>query len=322
MAKILGYQTATNTTVYKETDAQEIEDMFKFLSSLNVDGHTISPGTQVGIRDGNGTLIPFYTMTEVIIPGGNNQSGASEVQLIAITPGKAPNNIGVNLAEIELIDSLAWVDRIVQNGVPLGGIDAENDRDYLNRLSQELTTLTPTPVLPQDFSVLARTVAGVQRAYTFDGYNPANDSINNERMVTVYSMDADGLNVTPAIQTNVKNYLDSLREVNFIINTDTFDVYNVKVLTNITIYQGYSAADVQARVVQRIQQFLDPAIWGIAPSDDPNFPTTWQNVTNINYISLATAVKTVLGVFGTNGIPVLVLRKHGFDIFLNVVPVH
>jgi hopanoid biosynthesis associated radical SAM protein HpnH len=44
MAKILGYQVATNTTVYKETDVAELEDMFKFLSSLEVDGHTISPG--------------------------------------------------------------------------------------------------------------------------------------------------------------------------------------------------------------------------------------------------------------------------------------
>jgi hopanoid biosynthesis associated radical SAM protein HpnH len=44
MAKILGYQVATNTTVYKETDVQELEDMFKYLSSLEVDGHTISPG--------------------------------------------------------------------------------------------------------------------------------------------------------------------------------------------------------------------------------------------------------------------------------------
>jgi len=44
MAKVLGYQVATNTTVYKETEVQEIEDMFKFLSSLDVDGHTISPG--------------------------------------------------------------------------------------------------------------------------------------------------------------------------------------------------------------------------------------------------------------------------------------
>jgi MoaA/NifB/PqqE/SkfB family radical SAM enzyme len=44
MAKILGYQTATNTTVYKETDVKEIEDMFAFLSALDVDAHTISPG--------------------------------------------------------------------------------------------------------------------------------------------------------------------------------------------------------------------------------------------------------------------------------------
>jgi len=44
MAKILGYQVATNTTVYKETDAKEIEEMFAYFSSLEVDGHTISPG--------------------------------------------------------------------------------------------------------------------------------------------------------------------------------------------------------------------------------------------------------------------------------------
>src|SRR5438045_424278 len=44
MAKILGYQVATNTTVYKETDAKEIEQMFEFFSALEVDGHTISPG--------------------------------------------------------------------------------------------------------------------------------------------------------------------------------------------------------------------------------------------------------------------------------------
>jgi MoaA/NifB/PqqE/SkfB family radical SAM enzyme len=44
MAKLLGYQVATNTTVYKETEMTELEQMFKYLSSLGVDGHTISPG--------------------------------------------------------------------------------------------------------------------------------------------------------------------------------------------------------------------------------------------------------------------------------------
>jgi MoaA/NifB/PqqE/SkfB family radical SAM enzyme len=44
MAKLLGFQVATNTTVYKETEVREIEDMFRFFSWLGVDGHTISPG--------------------------------------------------------------------------------------------------------------------------------------------------------------------------------------------------------------------------------------------------------------------------------------
>ncbi len=44
MAKLIGYQVATNTTVYKETDMKEVEQMFEYFSSLEVDGHTISPG--------------------------------------------------------------------------------------------------------------------------------------------------------------------------------------------------------------------------------------------------------------------------------------
>jgi len=44
MAKLLGYQVATNTTVYRETDVQQVEDMFRFFSALGCDGHTISPG--------------------------------------------------------------------------------------------------------------------------------------------------------------------------------------------------------------------------------------------------------------------------------------
>jgi MoaA/NifB/PqqE/SkfB family radical SAM enzyme len=44
MAKVLGYQVATNTTVYKETDMEEVERMFDYLADLGVDGHTITPG--------------------------------------------------------------------------------------------------------------------------------------------------------------------------------------------------------------------------------------------------------------------------------------
>jgi MoaA/NifB/PqqE/SkfB family radical SAM enzyme len=44
MAKVLGFQVATNTTVYKETEMDDIKTLFDFLATLGVDGHTISPG--------------------------------------------------------------------------------------------------------------------------------------------------------------------------------------------------------------------------------------------------------------------------------------
>src|SRR5437762_7815544 len=44
MAKLLGYQVATHTTVYKATDMDEAEQMFDYISDLGVDGHTITPG--------------------------------------------------------------------------------------------------------------------------------------------------------------------------------------------------------------------------------------------------------------------------------------
>ena len=43
-AKEAGFTVCTNTTVYKETDTQEIEELFKTLSSLKVDGLLVSPG--------------------------------------------------------------------------------------------------------------------------------------------------------------------------------------------------------------------------------------------------------------------------------------
>lgn len=42
-AKKAGFKVVTNTTVYKETDMREIEELFRFLRSYGVDGHTISP---------------------------------------------------------------------------------------------------------------------------------------------------------------------------------------------------------------------------------------------------------------------------------------
>jgi hopanoid biosynthesis associated radical SAM protein HpnH len=42
--KRLGYQVCTNTTIYRETQLEEIEEMCAFLEGLGVDGMLLSPG--------------------------------------------------------------------------------------------------------------------------------------------------------------------------------------------------------------------------------------------------------------------------------------
>jgi hopanoid biosynthesis associated radical SAM protein HpnH len=43
-AKLLGYHVTTNTTVFKETEMEEVEHLCELVSSLGVDGMMISPG--------------------------------------------------------------------------------------------------------------------------------------------------------------------------------------------------------------------------------------------------------------------------------------
>lgn len=45
-SKRLGYHVITNTTVYRETDIEEVEQLCEFLSQIPVDGMLISPGYQ------------------------------------------------------------------------------------------------------------------------------------------------------------------------------------------------------------------------------------------------------------------------------------
>lgn len=42
-AKAAGFKVCTNTTVYKETDMNEVWQLFELLETMNVDGHQISP---------------------------------------------------------------------------------------------------------------------------------------------------------------------------------------------------------------------------------------------------------------------------------------
>lgn len=136
----------------------------------NTVGHTIPAGTFVGIRNDNGDLITFATVADVIVAPGDNVTAAGEVLLRAVDAGTQANGLS---ATPELIDVIDWVQSIAIVGSSGGGVDAETNDTYLNRLTTKLQQLSTVPILIEDFAQAAKDAdPGVYRAVAIDLYNP------------------------------------------------------------------------------------------------------------------------------------------------------
>jgi Baseplate J-like protein len=256
-------------------------------------GYTIQAGTQVGIRTAGDTLVPFSVDSTVVVAPGSTTTGPGEVTLVAQDAGSAASGLGGPGFPGELIDVLPWVDSIALTALTTGGTDAESDEDYLNRLATELRLLTPRPILPDDFAVLAREVPGVARSLALDLYDPATDTWNNERMVTVCLINEGGYPVNTSIKDAVDAKLEAMREINFVVNEMDPTYTTVDVATTFRAYDGYDPADVVGGVIASLTSYLSPANWGVPPDGDFH---SWTNVTVVRYLELAALIDRVAGV--------------------------
>lgn len=262
-------------------------------------GHTIRAGTNVVIRNSFGDPIPFTVETEVIVPPGNSVTGAGEVVIVAVDSGLDSNDLGGVGEPIELIDVIDWVDTAVLTAATAGGVDEEDDSAYLNRLVGRIRRLSLRPVLPEDFSALAVDAdPTVTRAITIDGYNPGDDTYNNERMVTVAALESDGTGVSGGVKTIVDNFLQANREVNFVVNVIDPSYTTINVTTTVVADPGTVSADVQAAVEAAINNYLSPANWGSDPSTTEGLgtPGTWIETPVLYYNELLKEISNAPGV--------------------------
>lgn len=157
-------------------------------------GYTIPADTLIGIRAAGDQLVIFQTIDDVIVPPGDTMTAVGGVTAIAVTPGAAGSGLGTPGQEIELSSLLDYVTAVTLVAATTGGIDAEADFDYLNRLRTELQLLTPRPILPQDFAVLARNISGVARALAIDLYKPGTDE--TQRVTITGAPTSGGIRLT------------------------------------------------------------------------------------------------------------------------------
>jgi len=260
-------------------------------------GHTIPAGTVVAYSLAGQSAVLFATQAAVTVPAGSTQTAPGQVILAAQQVGAAAN--GLAAGPLTLVDNLAFVSSIVSTAVSTGGVAAETQAAYLSRLSGDLALLAPRPIIPSDFSALARNQPGVARATTLDGYNPAGGSSNNPRMVTVACVDTAGNALSAGAQGAVSAALQAQREVNFVVNVVGPSYTSVDVSVQIVATRGVNINTVQAAAQAALAAFLNPASWG-GP------PPAWMNITTVRYLALAGLLADLPGVGYIAGIQMAV----------------
>lgn len=144
------------------------------VTAVDAAGYMIPAYTNFGIDDGFGNLKIFETSDDLFIPAGATIYTALPVS--AVDEGVDSSGIGTTGGPVVLLDDLAWVQDVTLESPTTGGVDEEDDDDYLNRLTQNLRLLAPRPILAADFALLAKNIVGVYRALALDGFDPATSS--------------------------------------------------------------------------------------------------------------------------------------------------
>ena len=247
-------------------------------------GYLVPAGTQVAIRDSVGVDHAFQVILDAVIPAGSSQTAAGAVELSSIETGAALSGLGGAGVQVPLLDTLSFVTTVTLTGVSSGGQDAELSSDYNNRLARKLQRLSQRPVIPSDFSLAALDVPGVYRSVVLDGYNPADGTFNNQRMIGIAAVDDQGQAVNATVKASLDAYLQSMREINFVVNVFDPTTTQIDVTFNVKCLVGYTQSVVQANAVQRVTDYLNPANWGKDPTvtDVTAQAQTWVE-TNVVY---------------------------------------
>ena len=249
-------------------------------------GRFLPAGTTLA-ADVEGETVAFTTDTDTMVP-----PDADTVSGVAVTAVEA-GAVGTGITgAADLLDPLDYVTAIEFDSPTFGGQDAEPDDEYLDRLADELRLLTPRPILPSDFAILAQRVDGVGRGLAIDGYNPVDDSYGNERMVAVAVADEAGEPCSQGVKTAVDDLLQGHREVTFVVNVIDPSYTVVDVKFKAVAWPGFDATVVEQNAIEAIRAFLAPRDWG---QPDYGELRAWHNESVVRVGELYAVLNSVEG---------------------------
>jgi hypothetical protein len=275
-----------------------------FTFATDAPAYIVSAGAQLSVPGSAGPDIIFETLADIAaLPGG----GTVNVGIVASETGVDANDC---YGDSELVEPYEGLSITVPAPTSLG-TDDETAADYLNRLSETLTTQSPSPVVPDNFATIAANVPGVGRAtaidllcpgtasnplairdpnelYYFNGKTPpvgipTTNLVNEPRCTTVAVTAEDGTAPTHALMQAVWNALDSQREINFLNYVVPPTYTSIDVRGQVRAYPGTGVTDQQAAdaAEDSIRTWLSANEFGQIP--DSQSGKSWSNDTTVRH---------------------------------------
>jgi uncharacterized phage protein gp47/JayE len=255
------------------------------ITTVDNAGYTIDAGTRFLVKTAGDDGVVFTVVSPVTILPGSTSTAVGGVDLLAAEPGAEGSGLSAG-SDVIPVDSLAYLDTITLEAVTTGGEDAETDDAYIARLIEELALFTPTPILPDDFAVLARRIPGVGRSLALNLYNPSDGLYTHARTVTVVLTDTAGEPVSGGVKTTVADYLQALREVNWTVPVIDATYTTIDVTYTAVAYPGYDIAAVETAADAAVAAYFSPANRGVPRYNEAD-PNTWLNDPTVRYLEVA-----------------------------------
>lgn len=217
-------------------------------------GYTIDPGTTFALPRSGNDLVAFQTLQQAEIPLG--VTTVTDVPFTAVETGFDGNGLS---GEGQMLDALRWVSSVTVPVQTQDGQDAERPEDYIDRLANLFPAVALRPILPLDFAILTlNLIPGIGRAVAMNLYDPALDSWDNVRTVTVMVAKPDGTVCTDPQKQETEAMLEALREINWVCHVIDPAYEAVSVDFDVVAFVGQDDTTVYENCVLDVTEYLQP----------------------------------------------------------------
>jgi hypothetical protein len=267
---------ATGVSTWTRTSADEVA----------VGARTVLAGTEISVTGLDGEPFYFQTDADFTFADGVLTTSSGAVGLIATIAGEDGNGLQAGAQPSE---TLPWLDTITLTAPTSGGVDAEDDDDYLDRLADTRPLRATSLLLPEDFGRFARNQSGIDRALVLDDFNGTTTQAGH---ITVIPIDSDGAALAGGDMTTLQTAIEAATATGLLVHVIAPTYTAITVVFTGQAVAGWDPDDVEDRAEQAVLDFLDPARWGLPQSGDER---AWIDTPTVRFQDVSAVLNGVEG---------------------------